>query len=531
MYNLQKTFSKPEMISMSKHTFNGLLGVLLCIYSPLSTCWSQENHNESIRNPSFESDNGWRRLQTESNEYYAPVHGTRYAVLNGSGNKIEQETSLKLSKGKLFHVTVWARSIFDENHSQQLTSPTQDYPDGTSETSHIRLELRIGNKPLAENEVAINPIEILGAPREFSNDDGGNIWIDGGYRHAFSESRFVQRLELDPIYDPWEIAPDFEDYQRAQEDHGAVCPVIVRDRKLLYVSTFEDPEGEQEEYHAIQYIEPTGEGAPNYHWPAAPPEKYENLVLSHAGDEDIIAFDPYVFFDELDQRLWMAWGGNFIAVTELNPETGLLLHEQENPEVTTHEKIHARVADRATNQEDVWTGDNEWIEGAAIYRKNNFWYLFGSYGSLMTSYTIRMGRSRDPMGPYVDKDGIPLTQFNKQKRRFGNSFFLGDDGAQLVPGHPHFWEEDGQTFVGYDYRKSKKRVNGTEESPDIFGIRKVYWRHGWPTIWTPISVSVSAEQHPDLLGQNIVLLIENTGDPGSTVAVDNVSCSDVTHNE
>ena len=89
-------------------------------------------------------------------------------MLNGSGNKIEQETSLKLSKGKSFHVTVWARSIFDENHSQQLTSPTQDYPDGTSEISHIRLELRIGNKPLAESEVAINPVEILGAPQEFS---------------------------------------------------------------------------------------------------------------------------------------------------------------------------------------------------------------------------------------------------------------------------------------------------------------------------------------------------------------------------
>ena len=155
-----------------------------------------------------------------------------------------------------------------------------------------------------------------------------------------------------------------------------MCPVIIRDRKLLYVSTFEDPEGELEEYHAIQFIEPTGDGSPDYHWPPSPPEKYENLVLSHAGDEEIIAFDPYVFFDEVDQRLWMAWGGNFIAVTELNPETGLLLHEQENPEVMTHENIHARVADRATNQEDMWTGDNEWIEGAAIYRKNDFWYLF-----------------------------------------------------------------------------------------------------------------------------------------------------------
>ena len=227
----------------------------------------------------------------------------------------------------------------------------------------------------------------------------------------------------------------------------------------------------------------------------------------------------------------MAWGGNFIAITELNPETGLLLHEQENPEVMTHEKIHARVADRATNQEDMWTGDNQWIEGAAIYRKNDFWYLFASYGSLMESYTIRMGRSRDPMGPYVDKDGIPLTQFDKQKRRFGNSFFLGDDGAQLVPGHPHFWEEDGQTFVGYDYRKSKKRVDGTEESPDIFGIRKVYWQHGWPTTWTPISVSISAEQYPNLLEEQIILSIENTGDADSVIAVDNISCSNVAQNK
>ena len=123
-------------------------------------------------------------------------------MLNGSGDKIEQETSPRLSQGKTFNLTVWAQRIYDENHSRQLTSPTQDYPDGTSEISHIRLELRIGNKSLAENEVAINPVEILGAPRAFSNNDGGNVWIDRGYRHAFSESRFVQRLELAPIHAP-----------------------------------------------------------------------------------------------------------------------------------------------------------------------------------------------------------------------------------------------------------------------------------------------------------------------------------------
>ena len=80
----------------------------------LATAWSQETHNESIRNPSFESDNGWHHLRTESNEYYAPVHGTRYAVLNGSGAKIEQETSLQLSEGKTYHCLLYTSDAADE---------------------------------------------------------------------------------------------------------------------------------------------------------------------------------------------------------------------------------------------------------------------------------------------------------------------------------------------------------------------------------------------------------------------------------
>jgi hypothetical protein len=59
----------------------------------------------------------------------------------------------------------------------------------------------------------------------------------------------------------------------------------------------------------------------------------------------------------------------------------------------------------------------------------------------------------------------------------------------------------------------------------------VYWKHDWPTIWTPISVSISAEQYPALLGQQIIFSIENTGDPDSIIAVDNISCSDVTQNK
>ena len=511
---------------MMKLTASCLLLIIVAVLYAQPHGWSKNSSEKWIENPSFESDSGWRNLEIGSNEYYAPVEGTRYAVLSEVGNVLQQRTSLQLTKGETFYITVWARSIYDERHSRQLMSATQQYPDGSNARACLRVSLSIQDTTVSKYDGCVSPETIRGAPEDFSNDDGGNVWVDGGYRHAFSESRFIQEIDCDPIHDPWEIAPDFDAYERAQEDRGAVCPVIVHGQKRLYVSTFEDPEGKNEEYNAIQFIEPQGDGDPNYEWPKGPPRKYENLVLSHAGDEEIIAFDPHVFFDESEQRLWMAWGGNFIAVTELNPETGLLLKEQNDPEVMSHEHIHSIVADRASDHIDTWTGDNEWIEGAALYRKGDYWYLFASYGSLMKSYTIRMGRSHNPMGPYLDKDGIALTQFNKQKNRFGNSFFLGDDGSHLVPGHPHFWEEHGQTFVGYDYRTSKQTTREGEEYPDLLGIRKVYWVHGWPTIWTPITVSISAADHPEFIGENIVLRIEHTGDAGSMIAIDDISCTD-----
>ena len=51
----------------------------------------------------------------------------------------------------------------------------------------------------------------------------------------------------------------------------------------------------------------------------------------------------------------------------------------------------------------------------------------------------------------------------------------------------------------------------------------MYWRHGWPTIWTPITASISATDHPDLIGQQIGIFIENIGDPESVIAIDDVS--------
>ena len=475
----------------------------------------------SIRTQSFETQGDWENLRRGSVEYYAPVDGKAYAVLAEGDDPATLQTEITVEAGKTYTLTLWARSIFSDKHTESLMGSDDDFPDGNPARVRANVELLAGSIVVAGAEVDVSPVTIRGAPEKFSNDDGGNIWVDGGYRHAFSESRFVQPIASDPLRDPWELAPDFEDYEVAQEDHGAVAPVIVGDKKLLYVSTFVDPDNENEEYSAVQFIEVEGDGSPEYEWPDAPPSREENMVISHAGDEEVVAFDQHIFYDEQEDRLWMTWGGNVIFVSELDPETGKLIEPQPNPEVVTHSRgLHHRVADR-DEEGDRWTSDNGWIEGPTIYKHEGYWYLFASYGSLANNYTIRMGRSKQPTGPYLDKNNVPLTQYDPQKDRFGSSFFLGDDGDQVVSGHAHLWEEDGQFYVGYDYRTHKARDEQEDrEARDILGIREMHWVRGWPTIWTPITVSFDADDDPEAVGKKIGIALKNNGDRGSVAAFD-----------
>ena len=475
-----------------------------------------------LANGSFETDDDWENLRRGNYEYYAPVSGKAYAV-SAADEATTLETDLVIEAGKTYTLTLWARSIYDDDHTKALLGPEDDYPQGNPARAEATAVLFTQGKVLAEKSVDVSPVAIRGAPEEYSNDDGGNVWIDGGYRHAFSESRFVQPLSADPIDDPWELAPDFEDYEVAQEDHGAVAPVIVGDKKRLYLSTFVNPEDENEEFNAVQFIDVAGDGSPNYEWPDAPPSLDENMVISHAGDEEVVAFDQHLFYDEDEDRLWMAWGGNVIFVSELDPATGKLLKPQPGSEVTAHPRgLHHPVADR-DEEGDEWTSDNGWIEGPTIFKHDGYWYLFASYGSLANNYTIRMGRSKNPTGPFVDKDGASLIEHDPQKDRFGSSFFLGDDGEQLVSGHAHLWQENGQFYVGYDYRTHKAHNEQEDrEARDTLGIRKMYWVEGWPTIWTPISVSFRAGDHPEAIGKRLKIGFGNTGEAESVAAFDRV---------
>lgn len=486
--------------------------------STLALEQTNEDGNPLLSNPSFEiGTTDWEYLSIEDSEYFAPVHGERYASVPQGSNPVRQITDHSIEAGKTYTVTAWARSIYTQTHIKSLQANSLRFPWGNAALATAQVELLAGSSPIVTIQTDVSPVQLSGVPRFYPNDDGGNVWIDGGYRHAFADYHFIQPLGADPIEDPWRLSPDSQAYRRSSEDQLAVSPVIIGDRKALYLSS---TSGERlPVYSQIGFVEVFDRRGYSYDWLTSGPAEDQEVILNNVGDGDPLIFDPHLFYDQDSQRLWMTWGGGSIFVSELDPDTGRLLSEPTDLEFNTHEPgVHTEVA---RWDGDIWTGDNTWIEGPALWKHEGFWYLFSSYGNLGENYTIRMGRSQSPTGPFVDKDGVTLVDYNPALDRFGSSFLLGDEGNHLVPGHPHIWQEEDRVYLGYDYR-NRKGAEGLRGTQDTFGIRELHWVDGWPTVWEPISVTFHADDHPGAIGQPLGIALSNVGERSSRIGFDQV---------
>jgi arabinan endo-1,5-alpha-L-arabinosidase len=124
-------------------------------------------------------------------------------------------------------------------------------------------------------------------------------------------------------------------------------------------------------------------------------------------------------------------------------------------------------------------------EGTEIVKHGNYWYLFASATNCcngpLTGYSVFVGRSRDALGPYKDREGASFLA-----GRVGGTPVLSMNGNRWVgPGHNSVFEDlNGQWWTVYHavdrhdpYFASDP---GFTKRPVL--LDRVDWVDGWPLV-------------------------------------------------
>lgn len=204
------------------------------------------------------------------------------------------------------------------------------------------------------------------------------------------------------------------------------------------------------------------------------------------------AIDPHIIRD--GKRCYLVYGSFFggIYIKELDDETGLPL----DGEPKTLGKCISRKAPDA-----VIDGP----EGASVmYEKESGWfYLFQSYGWLGDDYDIRVGRSRNVGGPYLDQEGKNLAGESMGVKLAGSYRFRaaaphavpGENGWEWGgfrgPGHGvPFWDPaSGNWFFVHHVRDGAavnryidKTTGRASYRIHYMMIRPMFFSGGWPVL-------------------------------------------------
>lgn len=183
------------------------------------------------------------------------------------------------------------------------------------------------------------------------------------------------------------------------------------------------------------------------------------------------AIDANIIEDVRDGKQYMIygsfWGG--CHMIELNKETGY-----------AKEEGYGRCVARRPH----YTSAS--IEGPYIIynEETDYYYLFVSYGSLSSDYNIRVGRSKNVTGPYVDFNGREMTDMEDYDNEIGYMLACGFhfEGCQgyMGPGHNSvLHDDDGKWYMVCHIREHCFRHGEVSR----MNIHQMYWTpDGWPAI-------------------------------------------------
>jgi arabinan endo-1,5-alpha-L-arabinosidase len=198
------------------------------------------------------------------------------------------------------------------------------------------------------------------------------------------------------------------------------------------------------------------------------PWKIKGCVLQTSDSDLMNAIDPSIVTCVETGKQWMHYGSFFdgLYCVELNPETGLCLRQGD--------KGHSTVRRFDLSRNNVEAPE-------IIYNpKLNYYYLFVSYDPLMTTYNIRVGRSRKPDGPFFDLFGNDMRELIDNYPVLTYPYRFNNHPGWAGTGHCGIVDNGKGTY----YVLHQGRLSPENHLMDLH-VREVFWsKEGWP-IFSP----------------------------------------------
>lgn len=241
------------------------------------------------------------------------------------------------------------------------------------------------------------------------------------------------------------------------------------------------------------------------------PQKYNKVSDGTWGEYLPHAIDPCVFYDE-DGKLWLAYGSwsGGIYMLELDEKTGLRDYSVQYPNIQDGTKDVISDAYFGTK---IAGGHYVSGEGAYIEKIGNYYFLFMSYGfySPEGGYTMRIFRSEDPDGPYVDTSGTNAiynkyvhnydgTKDNRGMKLMGNYKWSTMSKGEVAQGHNSaFVDTDGKSYVVY-HTKFDDGTAGHELRTHQLYLNEEGWIVAAPYEYAGETISATGYEKSDLVG-------------------------------
>jgi arabinan endo-1,5-alpha-L-arabinosidase len=194
--------------------------------------------------------------------------------------------------------------------------------------------------------------------------------------------------------------------------------------------------------------------SPDYAWVD------EGEVLRTRSSSDYNAIDPNFVLDAQGQP-WLVFGSYWSGIK-------LIALDKETRKPPAGAEVLA-IAGRRDGP-----GDTEAIEGAFIISHGDYYYLFASFDrccqGAQSDYNVRVGRSQEIIGPYVDRDGVPMLQG-------GGTQITGAYDRWRGPGHNGIFSENGVDWLVYHaYDANRGGISQLRIEP-------ITWdEDGWPSV-------------------------------------------------